>query len=159
MIVDTVRFGRLVVEPPEVYFFPRGLYGFEDLKRYFFVPLEGNPFFTWLQAVDDGRVAFLLVDPFLFFNSYEVAITAEAEEELKTSSPEDVAIYAIVTIPPGGSTKDMTVNLLAPVVVNAKRRRGIQLILDGSRYSTRERLFTVVPPEGQAWAEENSYGK
>ena len=36
-----------------------------------------------------------------------------------------------------------TVNLLAPIVVNAATRKGAQIILEGTRYSTRE--FFALP--------------
>jgi flagellar assembly factor FliW len=45
-----------------------------------------------------------------------------------------------------------TVNLLAPIVIDAETRTGTQVVLEGSRFSTRE-LF-VMPEEKAAPAPE-----
>ncbi len=50
-----------------------------------------------------------------------------------------VVVLAIVTIPE--SPREMTANLLAPLVVDCRSREGRQLILDAARFTTRHRLI------------------
>ena len=140
MRVETERFGTLEIEEQEILRFPFGLPGFEHLKEFFLVPVAKNPAFVWLQAVADPAVAFLLTDPFLFFPDYAVDLGDAETGLLEAAGPDELCVYAVVTIPPEG-VREMTANLLGPVVINRRSRRGLQVILDGSGYSTRHRLF------------------
>lgn len=148
MLVETLRFGALEVAEEDLIRFPLGLPGFEHLKQFFFVPLPDNPAFVWLQAKADPAVAFLLADPFLFFPGYSVELGEAEKALLEAGGPEEIVVYAVVTIPPGG-VREMTANLLAPVVINRRARLGLQMILDGSGYSTKHRLFPNRPDTAQ----------
>ncbi|KKM12367.1 hypothetical protein SY88_04275 [Clostridiales bacterium PH28_bin88] len=144
MQILTTRFGPLEIDEREVLRFLSGMLGFEDLNEYVLAPVPDNPAFTWLQAVEDPAVAFLLVDPFLFFQGYEVELKPQHRENLQVDGPDQVVVYAVVTIPPTG-VKDMTANLVGPVAVNLAKKRGLQLILDGTNYTTKHRLFPEQP--------------
>ncbi|MGB9885468.1 MAG: flagellar assembly protein FliW [Moorellales bacterium] len=140
MRVETERFGALEIEEQEILRFPFGLPGFEHLKEFFLLPVPRNPAFVWLQAVTEPAVAFLLADPFLFFPDYAVDLGESEVAALKAGGPEELSVYVVVTIPPEG-VREMTANLLAPIVLNLRSRLGLQVILDGSGYTTRHRLF------------------
>ena len=141
MLCPTERFGVLEVKSEDLIDFPKGLPGFPELTRYFLVPVAENPVFTWLQAADDPAVAFLLTNPFLFFPGYEVRVSPAEEELLGAKSPEDVAVYVILRVPAGGGTRDITANLLAPVLIHQRQRRGCQVVMEGAHYRIREPLF------------------
>lgn len=138
--VDTTRFGLIEYSPEDLIHFPAGLLGFPELKDYIVIPLEANPAFFWLQSVQDGQIAFLITDPFLFFPDYEVELSESLKQELAISRREQVVVYTIVTIPASG-VKDMTTNLVGPLVINMENRRGAQYVLGGNQYHTKHRLF------------------
>ncbi|MDN5346732.1 MAG: flagellar assembly factor FliW [Clostridia bacterium] len=140
MQVNTSRFGVLEVNPEELLTFPHGIPAFEHLRSFFFCPVPENPAFTWLQAVDDPDVAFLLVDPFLFFPGYEIELSEAVKKELKIKEPQDVLVLATVTIPDGNLSR-MTANLAGPLVINRAARLGLQLILEDKKYTTKHRLI------------------
>ncbi|MDN5326566.1 MAG: flagellar assembly factor FliW [Moorella sp. (in: firmicutes)] len=140
MQVMTSRFGTLEINPSDLFHFPQGIPAFEHLKEFFFYPIPENPAFTWLQAVNDPEVAFLLVDPFLFFPSYAVELPASLQEELAIKEPADALVYAVVTIP-DGDIRRATANLVAPMVINRTARLGRQFVMEGTRYTTRHPLF------------------
>ncbi|MEW6661704.1 MAG: flagellar assembly protein FliW [Bacillota bacterium] len=144
MQIQTTRFGTLEIDEQEVIKFPSGMLGFEELNDYVLLPVSGNPAFTWLQAVQEPAVAFLLVDPFLFFQGYEVELQPRHEQALQVDGPDQVAVYAVVTIPPSG-VKDMMANLVGPVAINLVKKRGLQLVLEGTGYTTRHLLFPRQP--------------
>jgi flagellar assembly factor FliW len=52
---------------------------------------------------------------------------------------EDVAVLAIVTVP--ANALEMTVNLMAPLLVDCRTRTGRQLVIDTGRYSTRHPIL------------------
>lgn len=143
LLVETTRFGLLEVDPRQVITFPRGLLGFEDLPEYFLHPVPGNPVFTWMQALQVPEVAFLLVDPFIFFPDYRVWLAPAQEQELQLTSPGEAAVYTTVTIP-GGRVEDSTTNLAGPLVLNLHRKLGLQVVL-GDPYTTKHRLFRPRP--------------
>ena len=78
--------------------------------------------------------------PLAFFPDYEFTIDDEVEQELGFTSPEEVLIYAVLTLS-GTEIRDLTANLIAPIVINAKTRKGKQIVLDRSSYTTKHRLF------------------
>ena len=41
----------------------------------------------------------------------------------------------------GSNICDLTANLIAPIVINARTRKGKQIVLDRSPYTTKHRLF------------------
>lgn len=140
MQIDTTRFGLITYSPQDLIHFPAGLLGFQELKDYVVIPLEANPAFFWLQSVQDGQIAFLITDPFLFFPDYQVELSDSLKQELAITERKQVVVYSIVTIPATG-VKDMTTNLVGPLVINMENRRGVQYVLGGNQYHTKHRLF------------------
>ncbi len=146
MQIVTGRFGRLEVSPEEVFFFPEGLLGFEQLRNYIFVEVQGNPAFKWLQSLEDAEVAFLLVDPFLFVPGYEVNLGEGVEQKLKIGKREEVLVYTTVTIPRDRGVEEATTNLLGPIIVNIRKRLGLQLVLENTVFKTKYKLFSSKKP-------------
>ncbi|PRR70303.1 flagellar assembly protein FliW [Neomoorella humiferrea] len=140
MKVPTSRFGVIEIGPADVLNFPEGVPAFEQLREFFLHPIPDNPAFIWLQAIADPDVAFLLVDPFLFFPGYEVEIPEGLQQELKIKEAADVLVLAVVTVP-DGDVRRMTANLVAPVIINRAARLGRQYVMEGTKYTTRHPLF------------------
>ena len=57
--------------------------------------------------------------PFVFFPDYEFSLDDAIVEKMAVQEPEDILVYSLLTIP-NGEIKEMTANLLAPVVINRK---------------------------------------
>ena len=66
-------------------------------------------------------------------------ITEEDLEELSIKKQEEVQVYNIVTIP--HDPKEMTVNLMAPIIINTSNLRGKQIVLNESEYGTKHPLL------------------
>lgn len=145
MEVYTERFGTLEVAPEKILRFPWGMVGFPELNEFFFVPVPNNDVFAWMQSVDSPDVAFLMVDPFVFFPDYEVDLPEAICEFLEIKDPSDATLLTVVTIP-SRNVREMTTNLLAPVVINPVKGLGRQVILESSGYRTKHLLFHRVPP-------------
>ncbi len=128
MKVKTRYFGEIEVEESKIILFPWGIPGFEHLRR--FLLLEEKAFF-WLQSVDEEAVVFAVCDPFLYFPGYEVEIPSVECEVLGLSKESDVVILAIMNF---RSSREIGVNLLAPIVINCKLRMGKQIILEDTKY-------------------------
>jgi flagellar assembly factor FliW len=136
--VATKAYGLIDVDERQKIVFPEGLFGFESFREYVLLDAERQPFY-WLQSLDVEQVAFVLVSPFLFRPDYEVNISNDELAEIGVTSPEKALIFAIVTIPPGGSP--MTANLQGPLVINRDNRTGRQAILADARWKTRHDIM------------------
>ena len=57
MKVKTTRFGELEVNPTDLVTFAEGLFGFENLKKYFVVDPGDSTLILWLQSTEEEKVA------------------------------------------------------------------------------------------------------
>lgn len=139
MKIKSTRFGELEVVENRLFKFPHGIPGFPDEKIFIFIPIDDESPFSYLQSTTEANLTFLLVDPFAFFKDYEFILEDEVARELDLSQENPPQVFLIATVK--GKLADMTVNLLAPLVVNALNRTGRQVILDKPEYSIRHQLF------------------
>ena len=93
--VVTSRFGKIEVPPERIFFFPRGLIGFEHLKKYARLDSTKGPTIQWLQALDDPETAFLVSEPKTYLPAFELKIwdadASQALTEFQRPAPPYVA--------------------------------------------------------------------
>lgn len=142
MNIKSTRFGLLEVADDQVFHFPLGIPGFHDEKLFAHIPHDSESPFSFLQSCTEANLNFLLVDPFFFFQDYEFVLEDEVALELELSLENPPQVFLIATV--REKVAEMTVNLLAPLVMNWSKRVGRQVILDKPEYSIRHKLF----PEG-----------
>ena len=136
MEINTVRFGTIPVQEDKVITFPKGILGFSNNKQFVLFPhTEGSPFF-WLQSVDDGSLAFVVMNPQLVKKDYSINIEENVLEELNAKGTSDLDVMCIVTIPHNQPQK-MTINLLGPIIINADKRCALQIVCTEEIYSHR----------------------
>lgn len=136
MEIETLRFGKIAIQDDKVITFPKGLLGFSQRRRFILFPhKEGSPFF-WLQCVEDGDLAFVLMNPKLVVNDYVIDIDDDTLKDLEYEDGSGLDVLCIVTIP-HDDPRRMTVNLLGPIVVNVGKMRAVQLVSTSSAFSHR----------------------
>ena len=140
MKVNTTRFGELEIDSNKIIAFPKGIPGFENLRRFFILPVAGTEDIHWLQAAEAPEVALMVIDPFKFFKDYTCDIPENDIEELELTSPEKPLVLTTITVP-GGNPAGATANLVAPIIINTKQNRAKQVIMSGSLYTTKHQLF------------------
>lgn len=138
----TTRFNEIDVKEEEIIDLPSGLIGFPELKKYVLLDHDKDSPFKWLQSLDDGAIAFVLINPLLFKPDYAVEVNEGEIGELALESEEDAVISVIITMP--NNPQNMTANLKAPLIFNLKNRRGRQIILNSSEYTTRHNIMEEV---------------
>jgi flagellar assembly factor FliW len=144
------RFGKISYDEAEVIRFPQGLIGFPDMTRFFLYAQEEVAPLAWLHSLDDTNLAFLVVDPFSFFPGYEVRVKLPTTLRRQMGESNDLRVLSIVTI--HADFARSTVNLLGPLVINARARNGWQVILEDEGLSTRHILFSDVMEDEEAQA-------
>ncbi|MGE5587923.1 MAG: flagellar assembly protein FliW [Clostridia bacterium] len=125
--------------------FEEGILGFEDVREYDLVE-SGDPGpFRWLRATS-GNLAFIVVDPLLFWPDYDPDL-CKACPDLDVSSRNDLLLYVIVTVPDNPLLA--TANLFAPIVVNARTGQGRQVPLRESGLPLAAHIFPENIREGK----------
>lgn len=143
------RFGELEVPASSVIEFPNGVIGFPHARRY--VMIEHKHPFSWLHSLEDSNLAFVVVDGFEFGSQFDVK-PPYGDKECDFREEDEYAILIIVTVRP--DPRLTTANLKAPLFVNMRNRKGVQIIFDDPRYSTRFPLWADDAAEETAKPED-----
>ena len=135
MNIDSPRFGTLEIEPSKIIEFPRGLPGFEELKRFTLLHPDEQagaaPSYFILQSVDDPAVAFHISDPARFGFNYEIVLSDEDAAMIKLADPAAAAVVVMLVKEAGGGVR---ANLNAPLVLNLDARLGVQHVFARLNY-------------------------
>ena len=142
MLVQSTRFGELEVAEEGILQFPCGIPGFVEEKTFALLPYQPDSPFSFLQSLKDPSLAFMLVEPFSFFPDYDFELDDVIVKELGLSDENVPQIFNIVRVPE--KIEEMTVNLLAPIIVNWQSHKAMQHVLVTTSYPVRQRVF----PEG-----------
>lgn len=145
MKIKTKYLGEIQIKRGQIISFPKGLLGFEDHKEFVVLNIEGNDHFKFLQDIHNEYISFLLINPWDFFEDYDIELPDDKLKNIKIDprGSTSMIIYNIVTM--GKSLEESTTNLLAPIVINLEDKKGKQFILQNSPYTTKHRLI----PEGE----------
>ena len=139
MKIKSTRFGELEVAEEQLFKFPHGIPGFPDETVFFLIPFDEKSPFFYLQSTTEANLTFLLADPFAFIKDYEFFLEDEVARELDLSQENPPQVFLIANVKE--KLADMTVNLLAPLVMNGLNHTGRQVILDKPGYSIHHKLF------------------
>ncbi|NLM27968.1 MAG: flagellar assembly protein FliW [Clostridiaceae bacterium] len=133
MQLNTKHFGVIEIDEKEILYFPSGIPGFENVKKFTLLGRQENeaPFF-WLQGVDDPALAFVVTDPFAINDDYFVDADDDDIKIIDAKDPERILTLAIVTIPE--DITKISVNLKAPILINMDNNKGMQVIMKNETF-------------------------
>lgn len=127
MQIETAHFGVIDVNEEEVIYFPEGIPGFENSKKFSLIGNDSEEVvFFWLQSVDNPELCFVVTDPFMVYDGYGVDVEDDDVELLKITDANKVLTLTIVIIPE--NINEIRVNLKAPIIINVGKRLGKQII-------------------------------
>lgn len=140
MKVKLPHAGEIEIADEEMINFTQGPPAFEEFTKFFIIdPEEENYPFKLLQSAEEESLGFILTDPFIFKPDYDFELNEETLQELQIEDASDIVVYVILVIP--DKVEDISANMAAPVIINAKKRLARQVILDDSDYQTRHKVF------------------
>ncbi len=139
MDIQTSRFGVLSVDEQRILFFPQGLLGFPNHKRFALIQTGPEKCFFWLQCADEPNLAFVVADPTIFFKDYDVPIRPEYMKELDMADPG----FAQVLVICNKAEQWLTGNLLGPLLINAANCLGQQVVLTEKKWTARQPLLRL----------------
>jgi flagellar assembly factor FliW len=141
MLINTRDFGEVEVADCDLLTFPTGLFAFEDVRTFALLsPLGEEVYPKWLQSAEDVAPCFIVFDPSVVAENYEVKLEPADEKLLKLLKPlksggytadknynRRLRLLAIATVPE--DFKKTTLNLKAPIVVNQDNNLATQIVL------------------------------
>jgi flagellar assembly factor FliW len=136
MTVASDLLGSLHVTEDQVLHFEDGLAGFTQFTRWILIDGE-RPGTAWLQSIEASTLAFLLIDPFVFFDGYSVDLSPYDVRRVCAKDATQLAVFAIVTFPTTHADAP-TANLLGPIVINVTQRVAAQIVLGDGMWGVRE---------------------
>jgi flagellar assembly factor FliW len=145
MHIETTRFGSLDLDETKIIHFPQGLIGFPEEKSFVMINHRGLDTLAWLQSTRSPAIALPVVSVQAFAPHYpDVSLEDAARRAGLDGSADDMCALVVLCATPQAP---VTVNLVAPIIVNAVSWTGVQTILEGTKFTTRE---VFVLPKGQA---------
>ena len=139
MEIQTKYFGVMTIDHEAVIDFQTGIPGFPNETAFVFLPLEADSIYQIMQSIHTPELAFVTVSPFLFFKDYCMNLNKTVMEALNIEEEQDVYLSVILTLK--RPFKTSTANLVAPVIVSLKEKKGKQIVLDGTIYHTKHPIF------------------
>ena len=145
MLIKTRYFGEIDVDDQKIITFDNGLIGFEYLKKFTLIynnESEATQTVTWLQSLDEPKVAFPALSPFYVMTDYNPIVEDEVLTKLGELTEENTAIFLTLTVP--SDITKMTTNLKAPIIINADTKKGCQVIAENPEYVVKYNIYDVI---------------
>lgn len=146
MNINAKYFGEVSYEKTETIQIINGLFGFESYTDY--LPLsfhDEDDSMISLQSLEDESLSFILMNPFVLCPDYNPKLSKQDLNELEAGSLEDISFYVISVIK--DPFNQSTVNLRAPLAVNALNRKAKQIMLEQTEYTFRHTLGDMIQKE------------
>lgn len=130
MKANTRIFGEIDIDDEKVITMEKGMIGFPDLKHFALIYNEerSKTIIKWFQSLDDGDIAFPVMEPQIIKEDYKPCISEEILSPLGDLKEENTFVLVTVTVPQ--DVTRMTCNLQAPIVVNTDTNKAAQMIVD-----------------------------
>lgn len=142
MKVRTHRFGTLDVEKEDLIRFPEGLVGLSRLKEFVLFRDPTSPDLYWLQSVEQSEFAFATLHSSKIEPGYAFEWDALDLGNLELDSMSQAEVFVILNRVNGA----FTANLKGPVIINAMKMIGKQVVLRDGRFDVRHPLQVVEEP-------------
>lgn len=131
MQAKTRLFGTIDISDDKIIVLANGMIGFPELQNFaliFDAEKENGGKIKWLQSMDEPEMAFPVMDPMLIKKDYKPTINEEILKPLGELTEDNTLVLSTVTVPK--ELEKMSINLKAPIIINADTRKGAQIIVE-----------------------------
>ncbi len=147
MKTETKYFGEIEYEATDVLHFAKGIFAFEEEKRFLLLPFAGSDgTLLCLQSLATPGLAFVLMNPFSLCATYAPELTADELAELGVDDSHQLCYYVMCVVK--SPVANSTLNLKCPVVINDETLQAMQVILENDDYGMRHLLSEFAVAEG-----------
>lgn len=145
MKVNTRIFGEVDIEEAKLITFEGGIIGFPDMKKFALIydSEKGvNAGIRYLQSMDEPTFAMPVMDPLSVCEDYNPEVEDELLAKLGDLDENNLLVMTTVTVPK--DIKEMSVNLMGPIIINTDTRKACQVIVDGDKYPVRYPIYDIL---------------
>lgn len=145
MRINTRVFGEIDIEDEKIIHFPGGIVGFPELTDFALIhdsEKESTCAIRWLQSMQEPAFAMPVMDPLSVKPDYNPEVEDELLKPLGKIDPEEILVLVTLTVP--SDLTKMSVNLQAPLVVNAAEKKACQVIVDTELYPVRFPIYEIL---------------
>ncbi len=151
MKIQTKYFGEIDLTEEKIITLDKGLIGFDEFKQYTILydcEKEDGTNISWFQSVDEPTLALPVINPLIVKEDYNPVVEDEFLDALGDINEENLVILITMTVPE--DIKEMTVNLKAPIIINADTRKGAQIIVENQDYEVKYKIYEVLKKKKEA---------
>lgn len=151
MLVKTKYFGEKNLPDEKIITLEKGLMGFDQYRKYTILydcEKEGGTNISWFQSVDEPSLALPVINPLIVKEDYNPTVEDELLKGLGDLNDDNLVILITMTVPP--DLEKMTVNLKAPIIINADTRKGAQVIVENQDYEVRYKVYDILKEKKEA---------
>jgi len=148
MIINTRLFNEIEIEDDKMLVFPGGIIGFPDLQNFVLIHDEekSDGAIRWMQSVEEPNFAMPVVDPLIFFPTYNPEVEEELLKKIGEFKEDEILVLVTITVP--HDLTKMTVNLKAPLVINTTTRKACQVIVEN--YEVKVPIYEILQKAKEA---------
>ena len=148
--IDSKAFGLVTVAEDQIITFPTGLPGFPNFRRYALLCNYLKSPFYCLQSLENPSLAFVVTEPTTLVADYNPKNGETDLKDLQATSGDDLQMLVTLTIPPG-RPREMTANLMSPLLINPARGLGKQVVVDKPQYSPQHPVMALESGTRSSW--------
>jgi flagellar assembly factor FliW len=149
MQFETRALGKIEIDASLQFYFPEGIFAFENYRHFALIPTKSGSTFHWLQSLEEPKLAFLTMLIAEVAPHYRPVIAPEFLSIIEASDIATTEIWGIITVP-AGKPEQMTINLQGPVLINRERKLGAQFVSDDPAHLVRTPLLELVEGSSSA---------
>src|SRR5699024_3278690 len=131
-------FGERDIKETTIIHFLSGVPGFQEEKEFVLLDIPGNELLQVLQSVQTADLAFIVANPHDFYNDYAFSLDDPILDALQINEEKEVVILSILTIQE--PFNQSTINLKAPIIINADKKYGKQYIINEEAFSLKANI-------------------
>lgn len=145
MKIETRIFGTVDIDDDKIIHFPGGIIGFPEMTDFALIHDEEKgkdvPI-RWLQSLQERQFAMPVMDPLLVSPTYNPQVEEDLLAPLGELAPEETLVLVTVSVPK--DLEGMSVNLQAPIIINAGTKKAAQMIVNPELYPVKFFIYDIL---------------
>lgn len=155
MRIKTRIFGEIDIDESRIITFEKGIIGFPDMKQFTLLHDEengANAGIHYMQSLDEPAFAMPVMDPLVVVPDYSPEVDDELIRPLGEVTPDNMLVFVTVSVP--REIEKMSINLQAPLIINADERKAAQVIVEGKEYKIKFPIYEILQERKKKSEEE-----
>lgn len=145
MKVSTRMFGEIEIDDSKIISFPSGIIGFPEMTEFALIYDEERgkeaPI-RWMQSLQETEFALPVMDPLLVKENYNPEVEDDYLIPLGEMKEEDALVLVTISVPK--DLQKMSVNLQAPIIINAETKKAAQIIVNTEKYPVKYYIYDIL---------------